>query len=58
MNTRKKALKYDTAEHLFDEEERELYIKAIAKFKEDDLMQSAKLDVERSRLIDGKRAAA
>ena len=59
MITRKKktATKYDTAEFLFDEEEREMYLEAIAKFKDDDLMQSAILDVERSRLLIKHEAA-
>lgn len=59
MITRKKkaATKYDTAEFLFDEGEREMYLEAIAKFKDDDLMQSAILDVERSRLLIKHEAA-
>ena len=58
IRKKKTTTKYDTAEFLSDEEEREMYLEAIAKFKDDELMQSATMDVERSRLFFNHKTAA
>ncbi len=50
---RTKTYRYDTADFLKTEKDRELYLKAVAEYRDDDFMAEARDAVERSRIIDG-----
>ncbi len=50
---RTKTYRYDTADFLKTEKDRELYLKAVAEYRDDDFMVIARDEVERSRMIHG-----